>query len=187
MSSIVSIGHRHFDPIRGNSVADVFVDEISRFEECLQLGSEKFLKDGGGNSTVLQKNLREALKPQGYGGKTPFFYFDEKTPANYQVDFFRHSAANQNLTHVAGEFAFDNRQAMGTNILKVDFSLKKLAFLSADEFAMGVLVTVLRDSRFIANWDGSVADFEDYDEFLQKGFSSYLKFPMHVFGIHADS
>jgi len=167
------------------------IDEASRVEietisNSLEFATEAFLKSGGGNSSNLQTFLKTSMNAIGYGAKTPFVFFEDRAPANFEVDFFRQSNEVGRLTHVAGEFAFDNRQAIGTNILKVDLCLNNLAFRSSQDVQMGALVTFCRESRDLAAWDPGVGDFEDYVEFLTKGFAKYLTFPMHVFGIRRN-
>lgn len=183
MGLLISISHQHFAPGVDTSVDEASRDEIGRISNSLELGTEEFLKSGGGNSSNLQTFLKTSMNAIGYGAKTPFVFFEDRAPANFEVDFFKQSNELGGLTHVAGEFAFDNRQAIGTNVLKVDLCLNNLAFRSSQDVQMGALVTFCRESRDVAAWDPGVGDFEDYVEFLTKGFAKYLTFPIHVFGI----
>ena len=183
MGSIISISHQHFSPGVGTPMNEASVAEIERISNALEFATEEFLNSGGGNSSNLQTFLKTSMNAIGYGGKTPFVFFEDRAPANFEVDFFKQSNEVGGLTHVAGEFAFDNRQTIGTNVLKVDLCLNNLAFRSPQEVQMGALVTFCRESRDLASWDPGVGDFEDYVEFLTKGFAKYLTFPIHVFGI----
>jgi len=186
MGKLISIRHEHFKPEISDVLSDSSKSEIERISSSLEFGTEEFLGAGGGNSSTLQTFLKTSMNAIGYGAKTPFVFFDDRAPANFEVDFFKQSNDIGTLTHVAGEFAFDNRQAIGTNVLKVDLCLNNLAFRSLGEVQMGALVTFCRDSRELASWDPGVGDFEDYVEFLKKGFGKYLTFPMHVFGIQRN-
>ena len=184
MSKDIYLGHRHFDPRTSDLITETSIREVEEIGQALRLGTQVFINEGFGNSTNLQRCLRDALNLQGFVGKTPFVYLDGRSvPANFEVDFFRQSAAPDGLTHIAGEFAFDNRQAIGTNILKIDLCLRKLSFSSGEESTLAVLVTFTRDSRNLANWDNGVADFQDYEDYLSQGYARYLTHPLHLFGI----
>lgn len=186
MGYLASISHQHFGLGGTSEINEAFKSEIERISNSLQVATEEFLNQGGGNSSTLQTFLKSSLNSIGYGAKTPFVFFEGGAPANFEVDFFKQSNALGALTHVAGEFAFDNRQTIGTNILKVDMCLNNLAFKSPDDLQLGTLVTFCDNSRDLAAWDPGVGDFEEYVEFLTKGFSRYLTFPMHVFGIRLN-
>jgi hypothetical protein len=110
----------------------------------------------------------------------------EKGQANFELDFLRSFNGNVSRAFLGGELAFDNRQAIFTNVVKVDLALQRLREASESNMTMSVLVTFCQDSRSLGNWDGSVATFEEYSQQLEWGLERYLTSPLLLVGLVQD-
>jgi hypothetical protein len=99
--------------------------------------------------------------------------------ANYEVDFqLQFFAEGCSLRHqVSLELAFDNRQAIGANLLKMD--LANTYFVeSTGGLSISVIVVATASGRDLGHWDGAVGIDLDYSWALRNAYSRYFKTPI---------
>lgn len=92
--------------------------------------------------------------------------------ANYIVDFqkiFSTSECN-NRHQVAVEFALDNRQAVGTNLLKANYA-NQFFSTNADSVSLAVLITLSKSSRISGGWDSATSLFDDYSLAIRQPYA----------------
>jgi hypothetical protein len=100
---------------------------------------------------------------------------------NYIVDFVFDFEMDTcpNKHRVVLEVCFDNRQAIGTNLLKLDKAVSDFVSKQGRE-AEAILVCADRRTLDFGGWDSGVADEEEYQIALSQGYKSYLKAPISL-------
>jgi hypothetical protein len=94
---------------------------------------------------------------------------------NYVVDF----SCDNNIQSCAErhrlllEICFDNRQAVGTNIFKLETSARNFRDKTRG-IAIGVIICADRKSLKSGGWDAGVADEEEYQVALSTAYKEYL-------------
>ena len=88
---------------------------------------------------------------------------DELSLANFIVDFQKiFPSSSCDLKHqIVLELAFDNRQSIGTNFLKVDFA-NRMFKTSPDRVSVSVLAVLKNSAKILGRWDGSAGTFDEY-------------------------
>jgi hypothetical protein len=83
--------------------------------------------------------------------------------ANYQIDFQKSfDAEGCDSRHLLSvEFCFDNRQAIGTNLLKAELASARFE-TSENRVALNALVVLSDRTKKAGQWDGSVGISEEY-------------------------
>lgn len=94
---------------------------------------------------------------------------------NYVVDFAKDSNFSDctNRHRVLVEICFDNRQAIGTNIFKLESAARSFREKTGGE-AIGIMVCADRKILKIGGWDSGVADDEEYQVALDTAYASFL-------------
>ena len=101
---------------------------------------------------------------------------DELSLANYIVDFqkiFSHSGCDHKHQIVL-ELAFDNRQSIGTNFLKVDFA-NRMFKTSQERVSVSVLAVLKHSAKILGRWDGSSGTFDEYSLASRRVYSDVIK------------
>lgn len=101
--------------------------------------------------------------------------------ANYTVDFLRtyRDAACGHMHQVTVELCFDNRQAIGTNLLKAQMANKLLPTLNGNS---SIAVLVVADSVIKSRaYDSSVGDEGEYESALLGAYAAELTTPIILF------
>lgn len=101
--------------------------------------------------------------------------------ANYTVDYLRtyRDAPCGHIHQVTIELCFDNRQAIGTNLLKAQMANKLLPTLNGNS---SISVLVVADSEIKARaYDSSVGDEEEYESALLSAYAAELSTPIILF------
>ena len=99
--------------------------------------------------------------------------------ANYEVDFqLQFHCAECGLPHqISLELAFDNRQAIGSNLLKMDSANR-----SFDDIGHGICLSVIvvttAMNRDAGKWDNAIAIDHDYSWALRKAYRRYFSTPI---------
>jgi hypothetical protein len=109
------------------------------------------------------------------------FVFDSRVPtainnANYRFDAVFDSEVVQDCGHrhrIFLEICFDNRQAIGTNLLKFQ-AASDLFDTSADRKSLAILICA--DNRTLKknSWDSSAASSEEYEFAIRTPYSSII-------------
>jgi len=100
---------------------------------------------------------------------------------NYVVDFAKDSNLSgcTNRHRVLVEICFDNRQAIGTNVFKLDSAARSFRERTGGE-AVGVIICADRKALKSGGWDPGVADEEEYLVALDTAYSHYLLSPISL-------
>jgi hypothetical protein len=104
--------------------------------------------------------------------------------ANYEVDFqLQMQCPDCRLPHqISLELAFDNRQAVGSNLLKMDSA--NLSFVDTREgVSLSIIVVTTAVNRDSGKWDNAVAIDHDYSWALRKAYRRYFKTPIMLLTI----
>ena len=179
------IQKRYFGPLAFDERAVTDVFEVDFFLDAIRDGVETYQVNQLRGSKNLQASICSSLDDVGVNLNFKFHPFRMKSQANYQLDFVHSRNLNGHSIHMGGELAFDNRQVIFTNVIKVDLAMKRLRDASMDSNSLAVLVTFCSDSRGLADWDGSVATFEEYAQQLEWGLDNYLTGPLLLLGLNS--
>ena len=89
--------------------------------------------------------------------------------ANQRVDTL-HSWKNDVL--IATELCLNNRESIGTNIMKLSLALENRAVEAKNTLA--VMVVLNRELLDLGGWDSSYGDSWEYAEYFQLGFEKHV-------------
>ena len=104
--------------------------------------------------------------------------------ANYVLDAM-HDFSSVECGHTHRffvEFCFDNRQAIGSNILKFEVASRA----AADAHCVPVPVLVCADAETLKyfGWDGSIASASEYEYALRVVYREIMHFPPIILALH---
>ena len=152
----------------------------------LEVAVAAFKASGERGSQRLQNFMKKEVSMSNVRFKADFSGDEIDSLSNYRVDLHGWSESGSEVTSQwVLEFAFDNRQAIPTNVIKCDLALSRFKPSLKSENDFSFLVTFCEESRDLCNWDSSVGSFEEYVYSLENGYSDYLRYPCNVFGIRA--
>lgn len=177
------IQKRYFGPLAFDARALENLFEVEPLLSAIRKGVESYQLGIVRGSKNLQDSISLSLDDEGVNLSFKFQPFGMKSQANYQLDFVHSKNKDGLALHIGGELAFDNRQVIFTNVIKVDLAMKRLRDASIESDSLAVLVTFCSESRGLAGWDGSVATFEEYSQQLEWGLESYLTGPLLLVGL----
>lgn len=94
---------------------------------------------------------------------------------NYVIDFASdyQSEFCHDRHRVLLEICFDNRQAVGTNIFKLETAARSFREKTGG-YAVGIIICGDRKSLTVGGWDAGVADEEEYQVALGTAYGDYL-------------
>ena len=130
---------------------------------------------------MFNKLITEAWRPQFKISKE----VSEAYPtANYILDLmkdFESDACNHNHRFFL-EFCFDNRQAIGSNILKFEVASR----IAAQSDYSPVPVLVCADAAALKHfgWDGSIASANEYEYALRVVYREIMQYPPIILSLH---
>ena len=78
------------------------------------------------------------------------------------------------------EICFDNRQTIGTNLLKMEMARREFLKQGKGE-TLGLLIVASRQTLRDGGWDNSVGSSEEYETALISGYGSLIRCPV---GLH---
>lgn len=145
--------------------------------EAYEIGEQR-------GSKALQDQIRKALDAWGAESRFAFQPVLEKPQANFELDFVKSTTMLDQKFFCGGELAFDNRQVLPTNVIKVDLAMSRLREATRQSSSLSVLITFCNDSRKFGDWDSSVATYEEYEQQLDWGIRRYLTGPLMLLGMH---
>jgi hypothetical protein len=103
--------------------------------------------------------------------------------ANYTLDAIKDFSSSE-CTHVHRflvEFCFDNRQAIGTNLLK--FEIASTSGSSSNVEPMPVLICADSAALRHFGWDGSIASADEYEHAIRVAYKSVIKNPAIILAL----
>lgn len=154
--------------------------------DSLEKGVAEFKASGEKGSRSLQNFLKREITMPNVRFKADFSGDEIDSLSNYSVDMHGWFESDRRVSSQwVLEFAFDNRQAIPTNIIKCDLALCRFKPSLKPESDFAFLVTFCEEARNLCNWDTSVGSYEEYAYSLENGYSEYLRNPCNVFGIVA--
>lgn len=101
--------------------------------------------------------------------------------ANFKVDLV--TSLPKSGKRVAIEMCFNNREAIGTNLLKLDMAISSRK--SNDEGGLAVVVAPTRELLNQGGWDKAYGDASEYWHLLKVGILQYLKADVLIIELHA--
>lgn len=100
--------------------------------------------------------------------------------ANYRVDL---SIKNLNIsTIVPVELAFNNRESIGTNLLKLQAFSGHQSQVSTTPF--GIIITPTESLLRFGGWDSSYGDNLEYIDLLSRAYAPAITLPIYVIELH---
>ena len=114
------------------------------------------------------------------GWRHPFLFdtsvSDAYPKTNYQIDAVLDSNS-EICTHnhrFLVEHCFDNRQAIGTNLLKFELA-SSIYQHNPNSSALPILICADKISLKAFGWDGSIASSEEYENAIRSAYSQIIK------------
>jgi len=162
------------------STIDNMVDHKYCYEQYFESAKVVFnsinvgaLADGGPSRQVRDLVENKMLS----NGWVPRILIDRQLPneislANYTIDYqliFEYQDCDCKHQLVV-EMCFDNRQAIGTNVLKVDFANRNFT-ASRDRVSAAVLVVLNSGAREAGRWDNGVGVQDEYSLALRRVYA----------------
>jgi hypothetical protein len=146
-------------------------------------------KGDGAATDVLKAHLTPWFLSNGWAKKFPIdhdFPRADLPTANYDLDWhLTFDCAHHADKHaIALELAFDNRQAIGTNLLKLEAASSRFS-KSANRLHLGVLLTATKTALKNGGWDGGIASSEEYENAVLHCYDQVLKRSIMVMSIKA--
>jgi hypothetical protein len=153
----------------------LIVEELTKALQIVALPNNS--KEG--TTGVLRAQLDEFL--EGSGWKESFRIDNlislEFPTANYTLDLSLDSI-DVSCTHKHRyfiEFCFDNRQAIGTNLLKFEVASKNAEL--QDRVPLPILICATAQAIKQFGWDGGVASYQEYDHALRIPYKNVVTHP----------
>ena len=105
--------------------------------------------------------------------------------ANYILDAMQDFSSNKcNHTHrFLVEFCFDNRQAIGSNILK--FEVASRAALESNFQPVPILICADSEALKHFGWDGSIASANEYEYAVRDVYRKIIQHPPMILALHS--
>lgn len=138
-----------------------------------------------GTTGVLRAQLHDFVEESGWseGHKIDNQISLEFPTANYTLDLVQDEVSStcghQHRYFI--EFCFDNRQAIGTNLLKFEVASQNTEMLNRRPLPILVCATAQAIKEF--GWDSGVASYQEYDHAIRGPYKEILKHPPAVIAI----
>jgi hypothetical protein len=79
----------------------------------------------------------------------------------------------------------NNREAIGTNLLKVELANNFFSINSATQETTGVMICLSRETLNLGGWDKAYADASEYAESFRGAYFQLVKNPLVVLEVHS--
>jgi hypothetical protein len=165
---------------KGKSLSDLCPAERQVVSD-IQLHLENLQLDKN-SSDPASKQIKDATLEifQNSAWRHPFLFdtsvSDVFPKTNYQIDAVMdlpHETCHHKHRFLV-EHCFDNRQAIGTNLLK--FELASSIFeQNLNASALPILICADKPSLKSFGWDGSIASSEEYENAIRSAYSQIIK------------
>ena len=140
------------------------------------------------HSLTISQRIRNALLPklvsQGLTGRFPIDpSVTHDDYASFFIDFYLNESQIKcdHMHRYLLQFMFDNRQAIGTNLLK--FQIANDNAIQNGRVATSIAICVEKESLRKLGWDGAAAGAQEYVHALSGPYKSMFKFPMTILSI----
>jgi hypothetical protein len=103
--------------------------------------------------------------------------------ANYVLDAMKDIKGNDcsHLHRFFVEFCFDNRQAIGSNILKFEVASRNAIQFNLDPIP--ILICAEQDTLKHFGWDGSIANANEYEHALRIAYKDIINHPAIILAL----
>jgi hypothetical protein len=155
-----------------------FIDELVEF---LSLMPGNFQK-GSNSSFSLRRGLGEHLGSWNTDLLIQRDFPARKFPSSHvHVDFQTEISSSQGnqKTQITLELFADNRQAIASNLLKLELAGKNFKHIGN---ALGIGITLGKDLKK-QGWDGATASSEEYEFALFHTYASFIKMPLALISL----
>jgi hypothetical protein len=130
-------------------------------------------------TSVLRTQLDESLDGSGWkeGFRIDNLISLEFPTANYTLDLSLdglHASCNHSHRYFI-EFCFDNRQAIGTNLLKFEVASRNSVL--QDRVPLPILICATSQAIKQFGWDSGVASYQEYDHALRIPYKNVMTHP----------
>ena len=118
--------------------------------------------------------MNSLVKPQ---------YSQFKTKTNFIIDWKNAERLDgcKKSHNLHLEICFDNRQAIGTNLLKMEIASRELDNGSAS--SVGVIIAAERDFLRKFGWDNAIGSSQEYIDSYNHGYGGVIETPIVVFSL----
>jgi hypothetical protein len=128
---------------------------------------------------LIRQSLVNPLKPWSTKVLVTSVLPPNRASSNYRIDYqarnTEESSSSKGL--ISLELAFDNRQAVGTNLLKLESSARQ--FVSDTKgICMSLIVAPSQNLKEYGFWDNSVATGAEYSWAIRKAYSFLISHPL---------
>ena len=138
-------------------------------------------------SKQVKNHMFEKLIVEGW---RPRFKIDKNVSesyplANYMLDAM-HDFQSSGCSHIHRfliEFCFDNRQAIGSNILK--FEVASRTAVEANFLPVPILICADSEALKHFGWDGSIASADEYEYALRVVYRGVMLYPPIILALHS--
>ncbi len=138
-----------------------------------------------GTTGILRSQLEDALEVSGWkeGLRIDSQISMEFPTANYTLDLSLDdtSSSCNHIHRYFLEFCFDNRQAIGTNLLIFEVAANNAEIQSRVSLPILICSTAKAIKEF--GWDGGVASYQEYDHALRIPYKNVIKHPPVIIAI----
>ena len=127
----------------------------------------------------IRQSLVKSLKPWSTKVLATSVLPPNRASSNYRIDYQVRSTetGTDSKKLISLELVFDNRQAVGTNLLKLESSARQ--FVSDTKgTCMSLIVAPSQNLKDLGFWDNSVATGPEYSWAIRKAYSFLLSHPL---------
>jgi hypothetical protein len=133
-------------------------------------------------STKTTEYIRQNLDRHLHSWSTKVLFTSVLPPnratSNYKIDYQLRNKDSSTATNLVSlELVFDNRQAIGTNLLKLETSARQFVFDTGGT-CLSLIVAPSQDLKDSGYWDDSVATGPEYSWAIRKAYNFLLTSPL---------
>ena len=155
-----------------------FKSQLDLVRETLELIDLNQLDAGTKTTEYIRQNLDKCLKSWATKALFTSVLPPNRATSNYKIDYqSRNRDASNAKNLVSLELVFDNRQAIGTNLLKLESSARQFVFDTGGT-SLSLIVVPSQDLKNLGYWDKSVAIGPEYSWAIRKAYNFLLTSPL---------
>ena len=168
----------------GRTGEEWFSSQLDLLCESLELVNLVHPKHAVKTTEFIRQSLKEPLS----SWSTKVLFTSALPPvraaSNYKIDYQLRSSNQDPKTKrlISLELVFDNRQAIGTNLLKLESAARQFA-LDTGGFSLSVIVAPSQQLKNRGFWDSSVATDAEYSWAVRNAYSSLLTSPLALISL----
>lgn len=165
----------------GRDLADLCEEQLNLLKSLTMALEQVKLPENSKDSTtgILRGQLDDSFSEMGWRSSlmASSKVSIEFPTANYILDLYLDSS-NESCEHKHRffiEFCFDNRQAIGTNLLKFEVAAKNAIEQGLLPLPILLCATSMAIKKF--GWDGGVASYQEYDHAIRIPYRNIIDNP----------